>query len=177
MKASTKCIETLTQWKNEYDILDIEDTEACEQYFNNLKNTYFSFVEEKEKAGNAKTAERMAHDVTVVFREMLNILAKYIYEAKYVPEKVSFMMATNVMKTLHNETDISQEIQQQLELFTGFIISIQYDIDDDVARFVYHHEVETDAIHEYVHELYEGNPEYKEFEAEDEFPLDEHKMA
>lgn len=164
MKKPTKCIETITQWKKEYNILDIEDTKECEQYFNKLKNTYLSF-------------EKNTPEETALFQAMLRILAQYIYESMYVPEKVSFMMATNVMKTLHKETDISHEIEQQVELFTDFIISMQYDTDDDAARFVYHHERETDAIHEYVNELYDGNPEYKEFEAEDEFPTDEHKMA
>lgn len=43
MKASTKCKETMTQWKKYHFTLDIEDTEACNTYFNNMKATYVSF--------------------------------------------------------------------------------------------------------------------------------------
>lgn len=164
MKKSEKCVETINKWKNDYHGLDIENTEECEQYFNALKETYLSY-------------EKNTPEEEALFQTMLRILAQYIYEAEYVPEKVSFMMAANVMKTLSKETEIPQVIEQQMELFTGYIIAIQYDTDDDVTRFVYHHENETDAIHEYVHELYDGKPENKAFEAEDDFPSDEHKMA
>ena len=176
---SKKLSEILKQWEDDYNCLDIEDTEQCEVYFSGLKNTYFLCGEELRRSENLTTrkVEELAHEQTEMFGTMLRILARYIYEAKYVPETVSLMMATHVMKRLNKHSDIFHSIDDQIEMFAEYFTSVQYDSEEDIMRFITHHPYETDAIHEYVNELYDGHPEKKQFDVDSDYPSDGNKMA
>ncbi len=171
--------EILKQWENDYNCLDIEDREQCEVYFSGLKNTYFLCSEELRRSENltTKKVEKLAGEQNKMFGTMLRILARYIYEAKYVPETVSLMMATNVMKRLDKHSDIFPIIDEQIEMFTGYFTSVQYDSEKDIMRFLAHHPYETDAVHDYVNELYDGHPEKKQFDVDSDYPSDGNKMA